>query len=307
MAKDPYDVLGLKKGAGGDEVKKAYRALARKLHPDLNPGNRKAEDRFKEVSAAYDFLSDPDRKARYDRGEIDAAGAERPRWGGYRAYAEGAQGGKYRAGGFSAEDIISEIFGRRGGRGFGADTAEHEFSMRGADAHYSLQIGFLEAARGGSQRITLPSGKSLEVRIPAGTEDGQTLRLKGQGNAGVGNGPPGDAFVEVKVAPHPHFTRKGLDVHLDLPVSLPEAVLGAKIAAPTIDGEVSLTVPAGANTGSTLRLRGKGIAKGGKRGDQLVHLKVVLPERPDPELEAFLRRWSEAHPYDVRGKAGPGQ
>lgn len=305
MAKDPYEVLGLKKGAGSEEVKKAYRKLARTLHPDLNPGNKEAEDRFKDVSAAYDFLSDPDRKARYDRGEIDASGAEKPRWGAYHTYAEGARGGKYGGGGFTAEDIISEIFGRRGRGGFwGGETAEHEFSMRGADAHYSLQVSFLEAALGASKRITLPTGKGLDVRIPPGTEDGQTLRLKGQGNPGVGKGPAGDAYIEVKVAPHPHFSRQGLDVHLDLPVTLPEAVLGAKVTVPTIHGAVSLTIPAGANTGTTLRLRGKGVQKGDRRGDQFVHLKVQLPEKPDPELESFLREWAKGHDYDVRKKAG---
>lgn len=292
--KDPYEVLGVAKTAGADDIKKAYRKLARTLHPDLNPGNKKAEDRFKEVSAAYDLLSDADKRAKYDRGDIDASGAERPRYS-YRSHAETGQGGKYRDFdyGFGAEDIISEIFGRRGG-------AQARGPARGPDQHFSLRIGFVDAATGATKRISLPNGKSLDVRIPPGTEDGQTLRLKGQGTPGRNGGPAGDALVEIAVEPHPFFTRDGKDVHVELPVTLQEAVLGGKVPVPTVDGRVSLTIPPGSNTGTVLRLKGKGIAG----GDQFVKLKVVLPERPDAELQSFLRGWSTGHDYDVRTKAG---
>lgn len=292
--KDPYEVLGVAKTAGADDIKKAYRKLARTLHPDLNPGNKKAEDRFKEVSAAYDLLSDADKRAKYDRGDIDASGAERPRYS-YRSHAETGQGGKYRDFdyGFGAEDIISEIFGRRGG-------AQARGPARGPDQHFSLRIGFVDAATGATKRISLPNGKSLDVRIPPGTEDGQTLRLKGQGTPGRNDGPAGDALVEIAVEPHPFFTRDGKDVHVELPVTLQEAVLGGKVPVPTVDGRVSLTIPPGSNTGTVLRLKGKGIAG----GDQFVKLKVVLPERPDAELQSFLRGWSAGHDYDVRTKAG---
>jgi len=295
--RDPYQILGVAKTATAEEIKKAYRKLARTLHPDLNPGNKQSEEKFKEASAAYDLLSDPVKRGKYDRGEIDATGAEKPRYS-YRTYADAGQGAKYRDFdfGFGAEDIISDIFGRRTGpRG----------PMRGADQHYSLKVSFNDAALGATKRITLPSGKSLDVRIPAGTTDGQTLRLKGQGAAGRNNGPAGDALVEITVEPHPLFVRDGKDIHLELPVTLQEAVLGAKVTVPTLDGRVSLTVPPGSNTGTTLRLKGKGIGDERKgRGDQFVKLKVMLPDKPDEELRSFLQQWAKKHDYDVRTKAG---
>jgi len=303
--KDPYKTLGVPRDASPEEIKKAYRKLAKKLHPDLNPGNKKIEQEFKEVSAAYDLLSDPEKRARYDRGEIDASGAEQPGRGFYRSYAEGGQGAKYRSAGmgdsFFGEDIFADLFGfgdRNRARG-GA-----RMNIRGADVSYAVTVDFVEAALGTKKRLTLTDGKTLDVTIPPGTEDGQTLRLKGQGLPGMG-GPPGDAFIEVKVKPHPHFTREGNDIHLELPVTLPEAVLGASVTVPTLDGKVSLKVPPGSNTGTVLRLRGKGIPRaGGSRGDQYVKLKVVLPERPDSELSDFIERWSKRHPYDVRTKVG---
>lgn len=301
--KDPYLVLGVSKTVSGDELKKAYRKLARTLHPDLNPGNKQAEERFKEVSAAYDLLSDPGKKAKYDRGEIDASGADKARYS-YRSYAESGKGGKYRDFdfGFGAEDIVSEIFGARTGRA----QSGARMRLKGADQHYSLKVGFVEAAQGSTKRITLPTGKNLDVRIPPGVEDGQTLRLKGQGAPGTSDGEPGDALVEITVESHPFFSRDGYDIHLDLPVTLPEAVMGAKVTVPTIHGKVTVTVPPGANTGTTLRLKGKGIGhgKGGEHGDQFIRLKVMLPDKPDAELQAFLQQWSKAHPYDVRTRAG---
>ncbi len=306
--KDPYQVLGVARAASADDIKKAYRKLARSMHPDMNPGNKHAEDRFKDISAAYDLLSDPAKKARYDRGEIDASGAERPRHH-YRSHAAGSGagagfggfGGRFRdfdvGGSFDADDILSDIFGRRtGARGRGP--------ARGANQHYSLTVSFVDAALGATKRITLPMGKSLDVRIPPGSDDGQTLRLKGQGAPGAGGGAAGDALIELTVEPHPFFKREGRDIHLELPVTLPEAVLGAKVTVPTLEGRVALTVPPGSNTGAILRLKGKGIPGTHQCGDQYVRLKVMLPDKPDAELQEFLNKWARSHDYDVRGKAG---
>lgn len=302
--RDPYTVLGVSKTASADEIKKAYRKLARDLHPDVNPGDKKSEERFKDVSAAYDLLSDPVKKGKYDRGEIDASGAEKARHHHQRSRAGGAAGGRFRDfdfGGVDADDILSDIFGRRGG-GFGGARGP----LKGADQHFSLKVAFTEAALGVTKRITLPMGKSLDIRIPPGTEDGQTLRLKGQGAAGAGGGAAGDALIEITVEPHPFFTRSGKDIHLDLPVTLAEAALGAKVTVPTLDGRVSLTVPPAANSGTTMRLKGKGIGdpKGQHRGDQYVKLIVMLPDKPDAELVNFLKEWASRHPYDVRAKMG---
>lgn len=299
--KDPYQLLGVGKTASPDEIKKAYRKLARTLHPDLNPGNKQAEEQFKEVAAAHDLLSDPEKKAKYDRGEIDASGAEKSRYS-YKNYAEAGKGGKYRDFdfGFGAEDIMSDIFGARGARA----QSNARMRMKGADQHYSLKVAFVEAAQGITKRVTLPNGKNLDVRIPPGVEDGQSLRLKGQGAPGTGGGLAGDALVEITVEAHPFFSRDGHDILLDLPVTLPEAVLGAKVTVPTVHGKVTVTVPAGSNSGTTLRLKGKGIGHGGEHGDQLVKLKVMLPDKPDPELQTFLQQWSKAHDYDVRTRAG---
>jgi DnaJ-class molecular chaperone len=300
--RDPYQILGVARDADQDTIKKAFRKLAKKLHPDLNPGNKKVEQEFKEVNAAYDLLSDPQKRARFDRGEIDASGAERPERSFYRAYAEGGGNAKYREaefGEFSAEDILSELFGR--GR-----RNRQPPRMRGEDVTYTLAVSFVDAANGAKKRVTLADGKTLDVTIPPGTEHGQTLRLKGQGMPGVGGGPAGDAYVEIQVEPHAFFTRKDSNVHLEVPVTLPEAVLGATLTVPTVDGKVSIKVPPGSNTGTTLRLKGRGIVdrKSGQRGDQYVTLKVVLPERPDPELAEFLERWSATHGYDPRAKLG---
>jgi DnaJ-class molecular chaperone len=300
--KDPYQLLGVARDADQETIKKAFRKLAKKLHPDLNPGNKKVEQEFKEVNAAYDLLSDPQKRARFDRGEIDASGAERPERSFYRAYAEGGGNAKYREaefGEFSAEDILSELFGR-GRRNRQPPRA------RGEDVSYTLAVSFVDAANGAKKRVTLADGKTLDVTVPPGTEHGQTLRLKGRGMPGIGGGPAGDAYVEIQVEPHAFFTRKDSNVHLEVPVTLPEAVLGASLTVPTVDGKVSIKVPPGSNTGTTLRLKGRGIVdrKSGQRGDQYVTLKVVLPERPDPELAQFLERWSATHGYDPRAKLG---
>jgi DnaJ-class molecular chaperone len=293
----PYEILGVQPSASADDIKKAYRTLAKKLHPDLNPDKR-VEQQFKEVSAAYDLLSDPAKRARFDRGEIDASGAERPDRPFYRRYAEGREGAKYQDFGLDEDSAIDDLFANL----FRQKRPERPMHLRGADVTYVAEVDFIEAALGAKKRLMLTDGKTLDVTIPPGTEDGQTLRLKGQGLPGTGGGPAGDAYIEVKVAPHPLFSRKGSDVYIELPITLPEAVLGATITAPTIDGPVSLKVPRDSNTGSTLRLKGKGIVdrSTGQRGDHYVRLKVVLPDRADPELTDFLEKWARRHPYTVR-------
>lgn len=294
----PYEILGVTPAASADDIKKAYRKLAKKLHPDLNPGNKKVEQQFKEVSVAYDLLSDPTKRARYDRGEIDASGAERPDRPFYRRYAEGREGAKYRDSGIDEDSFVDDLFANL----FRQRRPERPMQMRGADVTFIANVDFIEAAVGARKRLLLTDGKTLEVTIPPGTEDGQTLRLKGQGLPGAGGAPAGDAYVEIKVASHPQFSRQGSDVHAELPITVPEAVLGATVTAPTIDGPVSLKVPPDSNTGTVLRLKGKGIIDraSGQRGDQYVRLKILLPEKSDPDLRDFMQRWSQQHPYDVR-------
>jgi DnaJ-class molecular chaperone len=285
LSADPYDILGVKKDASQEEIQKAYRGRAKKLHPDLNPGNKEAEEQFKALSAAYDLLSDPDKRARFDRGEIDASGAERPRQRFYRDFADA--GNPYEStAGFAdfagTDDILSGIFG-----GSGAN-----LRMRGRDVHYRLELDFLDAVNGAKRQITLPDGSMLDVTIPPGTRDGQILRLRGKGGPGLGGGPPGDALIEVEVRPHRTFVRKGDDIHVELPISLREAVLGTKLKVPTPTGSVTMTVPAWTNTGTTLRLKGKGVPRpDGGRGDEYVALKIVLPQQPDPELQQFIAKW----------------
>jgi DnaJ-class molecular chaperone len=290
VSEDPYAILGVKREATQDEIRSAYRALAKKLHPDLNPGDKQAEEKFKQVAAAYDLLGDAEKRGRFDRGEIDASGAERPRERYYRDF-HGADAGEhaYSSGGGFADfaeddDILAQVLRRGRGR--------TGLRIRGQDMHYRLPVDFMEAVNGATKRITMPDGTTLDVTIPAGTRDQQILRLRGKGGPGIGGASSGDALVTIEVAPHKLFTRKDDDIHLDLPVSLPEAVLGGKIDVPTPSGPVVMTVPKGANTGTVLRLRGKGAARAdGSRGDEYVTLKVVLPEKPDAELEEFARRW----------------
>jgi DnaJ-class molecular chaperone len=303
MADDPYSVLGVQRSASTDDIAKAYRKLAKKWHPDLNPGDKAAEEKFKQVAGANDILSDPEKRGRFDRGEIDASGQERPQQHYYREYAGGEDGGRYRStagfediGAFS--DLFGDVFSRRGGGRGG-----QRFSARGSDAHYRLEIDFLEAVNGAKKRITLPDGGTLDVTLPAGAVDGQVLRLKGKGGPGMGEGGAGDALVEITVRPHPAFKREGNDIVVEVPITFDEAVLGGKIEVPTIGGRVFATVPPGANTGQTLRLKGRGVrTRGGAHGDQLVMLQVVMPERVDPELKAFAEAWREKHPYDPRRK-----
>ena len=311
---DPYELLGVERDASQKDIQKAYRRLAKKLHPDLNPGNPDAEQQFKDVAAAYHLLNDPEQRARFDRGEIDASGAERPRQRSYyrdfdtsgaewpeqrhyyRDFASGPGNPYTSDAGFAdfmdGDDILSAVFGGR---------ARGSRRRRGQDVRYRLDVDFLDAINGATKRLTLPDGSVIDVTIPPGTRDGQVLRLRGKGAAGVGGGPPGDALVEIRVRPHPYFTRRGDDIHLEMPISLPEAVLGAKVDVPTPTGPVTMTVPKGASSGRVLRLRGKGVPRAdGSRGDEYVTLKVALPDRPDPELESFVAGWRSGKAYNPR-------
>jgi DnaJ-class molecular chaperone len=300
--KDPYEILGIARTASPEDIRKAYRRLAKKLHPDLNPGNKKSEEHFKEVAGAYDLLSDPDKRQRFDSGEIDALGAERPRQQYYKDYAaEAAAGHPYEnRSGFAdfaeADDIFAELLRRQ---------ARESRRARGADLHYRLPIEFLDAVNGTTKRLTLPEGGSLDVTIPHGIQEGQVLRLRGKGAPSIGEGEAGDVLVEISVNPHRFFARHGDDIHIDLPVTLAEAVLGARVEAPAPTGSVILTVPKGSNTGTILRLKGKGVPRRGGHGDELVKLKVMLPSEPNPELETFLTNWAPGTSYDPRRDMQP--
>jgi DnaJ-class molecular chaperone len=304
MLSDPYETLGLRRTATADDIKKAYRKLVRTSHPDLHPDDPDAEARFKAIGAAHDILKDPETRARFDSGEIDASGAERPQRRYYRDFAD-ASDTTYRQGrGFGPEadpaDIFAEILRNR--RAQGDAFAGRGFEVRGADARYTLEVPFLDAARGAETRIQLPDGQSLAVRIPRGTEDGQTLRLRGKGGAGDGGGPAGDALITVFLRPHPVFRREGDDILVTLPITIDEAVLGARVTAPTIDGPVNLTIPPGTSSGRVLRLRGRGIDRPERRtkGDQRVELRIVVPPDPDETLRACLSEWRKTHAADPR-------
>ncbi|HET9019195.1 MAG TPA: J domain-containing protein [Acetobacteraceae bacterium] len=290
---DPYETLGVRRGDSEETIRKAYRKLAKRHHPDLNPDDKQAAERFKTINAAYDILSDAEKRARFDRGEIDAEGRETA------AAHAGAHAGTWRQYGGA------EPYGGGAGHGFSADDLEtlfgHAFAEGGfgggqaRDVHYSLTVSFMEAANGAVRRVTLPDGRTLDVTIPAGVRDGHVLRLRGQGRAGP-RGAAGDALVEIGVAPHPVFRREGDDILIDLPITLQEAVLGATLEVPTVKGRVRLTVPPGAGDGTRLRLKGRGIAG----GHQYVVLHPVLPPGEEPALAEFLRQWKPAHPFNPR-------
>jgi DnaJ-class molecular chaperone len=303
MAEDLYSTLGVAKTATPEAITKAYRKLAKKLHPDLNPGDKAAEEKFKQISAAYSILNDEEKRGKYDRGEIDASGQERPQQQYYRDFASGPEGARYHtSAGFEDigefSDLFGDLFGRAGARGGGGA----RFAMRGQDAQYRLGIDFLEAVNGAKKRITLPDGNTLDVTIPAGASDGLVMRLKGKGMPGLGGAEAGDALVEISIAPHPVFKREGDDIVVEVPITFDEAVLGGKVEVPTTTGRVAVTVPAGANTGQTLRLKGKGVKTKSKTGDQLVRLSVVLPDRVDDELKALAETRRAKHSYDPRRK-----
>ena len=326
--RNPYEVLGLPRAATQSEIKKKYRTLAKENHPDRHPGDAKGAERFKEINAAYGVVGDAKQRARFDRGEIDADGRERVHAGfqqggfGQRGFGPqgfgfgggaGAGGARPRTGGgpfppggdsgfdsgaggfgFSFDDLFSPLFG---GAREGAGRARGHGS--GPDATTEMEIGFLEAAAGGTRRIQI-DGRSLDVSIPAGIDSGQTIRLRGQAQSAAG---AGDVLITVRIAPHPSFRREGDDIHLDLPVTLGEAIQGGKVEVPTIHGSVALAIPAGSNSGATLRLKEQGIRRKGKdAGNQYVRLVVTLPDPPDPELTEFAARWSNTHRYDPRRK-----
>lgn len=300
MARDPYQVLGVPRGAGADDIRKAFRKLAKKHHPDANPGDSAAEERFKQVSAAFDILGDAEKRRKFDAGEIDADGRET-----FRGFGGGpGQGGP--SGGFEGadfSDIFGEMFGRRAGRGGPRGAAGPGpgagFSAKGPDVRARLEIDLEEAILGGKKRISFQDGRTLDVTIPAGAADGQTLRLRGHGEPGRGG--KGDALIELAIKPHSVFRREAEQLVMDLPVSVPDAVLGGRVQAPTPDGPVTLTVPKGANSGQSLRLKGKGLSDArGVRGDLIARIQVMLPEGPDAKLEAFAARWREERPYVPR-------
>ncbi|NOX94759.1 MAG: DnaJ domain-containing protein [Alphaproteobacteria bacterium] len=295
---DPYKILGVSTDVSDADIKKAYRKLAKKLHPDLNPGDKRAEERFKEVSAAFDLLGDPEKRAKFDSDEIDASGTVRPEHRYYKEYA-GREGARHYGSDANFDDlggIFSDLFGR------GHEGERRQFKMRGGDVRYHLKVDFLEAARAATKRVTLPDGSTLDVKVPEGVRNGQTIRLRGKGQPGIGGGPPGDAFVEIEVLPHSVFRREGDDIVIDLPITIDEAVLGGKVDAPTINGRVRLTVPKGSSSGQTLRLKGKGVKRGaaGLHGDQRCVLKIVLPDEIDDELEEMMTKWRETHAYNPR-------
>ncbi|MGO9171737.1 MAG: DnaJ C-terminal domain-containing protein [Rhodomicrobium sp.] len=302
MNQDLYAILGVKRAASNDEIRRAYRKLAKDLHPDQNRDDQKAEERFKRVSAAFAVLGNPEKRKRYDAGEIDAMGNERANPY-YRDHAAGDPGrgehggfGGFNTGAGEFSDLFGDLFGKRGPGG--------AFTMRGMDYRYNLEISFLEAVNGTKKRVQFPDNETLDISVPPGIESGQTLRLKHKGGPGAGRGEQGDALIELRVQPHPLFGRDGDNITLEVPVSLSEAVLGARVEVPTIGGRVTVAVPKGASSGQVLRLRGKGIrnSRSGVHGDQLITLKLVLPASIDGELEHFILDWMQKHPYDPRSR-----
>jgi DnaJ-class molecular chaperone len=313
LARDPYQELGVSRGASADDIRKAFRKLAKQNHPDTNPNNKEAEERFKRVSAAFDILGDVDKRKKFDAGEMDADGRETARGfsGGQGPWGAppGGDFGQGRRGPYQSEsfegvdlgDILGEMFGggRGGGGRGGAGGGFGGFSQRGADVRARLEIDLEDSIKGGKKRIAFSDGRTIDVSIPKGAQEGQTLRLKGQGQPGRAG--PGDAFIELAILPHPIFRREGEILVMDVPMTVYDAVLGGKVEAPTPDGPVTLTVPKGSNTGSRLRLKGRGLADAkGHRGDLFARLVVTLPDTPDAELDSFAETWREQRPYTPR-------
>lgn len=294
MNNDPYKVLGVAKNASQAEIKKAYRKLAKALHPDLNPGDKSKEAEFQKVGAAYDIIGDAAKRKRFDAGEIDASGQERAERQYYRQHAGADPRGRYdSAAGYGdfddVSDLFADLFGSRakqqGGRGF---------AQRGGDVRYHLNVDFMDAATGAKRSVPLPDGSAIDLTIPAGVRDGQTLRLRGKGQPGIGDGPAGDAYVEVSVAAHKVFTRDGNDIEVEVPITFDEAILGAKVEVPTLSGKVSMSIPKGASSGQRLRLKGRGIKPArGAAGDQFVRLKVVTPSTINAKMEKIAQDWRD--------------
>lgn len=303
--KDPYETLGVAKGASEAEIKKAFRVLAKKYHPDAAGSGAAAKRRFQEISAAYEILGDPKKRAEYDAGHIDADGNPRAQgfggFGGGNPFGGGFRGGQQYE---RPEDVFADLFGGAAGggmfNGFGFGGGRRNRPQPGADVQMGISVDFRTAATGGGKRIRLPDGAEVDVRIPAGLRDGQQIRIKGRGRPGVAGGVPGDVLIDVRVTPDSLFTRDGNDLKCDLPISLTEAVLGGKIPVETLTGKVFLSIPPGSNSGKVMRLKGKGIAAhdGGAAGDLYARLMIVLPEGDD-ELKSFVERW--------RGDTAPRQ
>ena len=314
--RDPYDVLGVSKTASAAEIKGAFRKLAKKLHPDANKHDPKAAARFAELNAAYEILGEADKRKAFDRGEIDAEG--KPRFqgfpgggaggragpGGFESYTfrSGTGGGFAGAGGF--EDILNSMFGgaqrgaRQGGGSFDFDTGGIGLDL---DLTVAMTVSLEEAVKGAEKRVRLPSGKELNVKVPAGISSGQQIRVKGQGETAPGHR-PGDLLITINIAPHPFFKVDGSDLRVDLPITLYEAVLGAKVRVPTLGSAVELSIPKNTSSGRTFRLKGKGLPKGtGETGDLFVITRIILPDGNDSALEALMQKWRDAHPYNPRG------
>jgi DnaJ-class molecular chaperone len=323
--RDPYEVLGVDRKASAGDIKSAYRRLAKKLHPDANKNDPKAAARFAEVNAAHELLGDEDKRKAFDRGEIDAEG--KPRFRGYEGFGGGGRRGagsggsgpdanfesfnfgpegftratRRGRGGFGGfEDILKEAFGQagRGARsGARSSFGAEDFGV-GADVHASLTVTLPDAAHGVTERLRLPTGKDVDVKIPAGITNGQQIRLKGQGMHGQGGA--GDVLITVSIAPHPLFVLDGADIRIDLPITLYESALGAKVRVPTLDRPVEITIPAWTSSGRTFRLKGKGFPAKSGRGDLLATVRIALPDRSDSELEALMKKWQSGMSYDPR-------
>jgi DnaJ-class molecular chaperone len=328
--RDPYDVLGVDRAANAADIKRAYRKLAKEYHPDRHAGDKRAQAKFAEINAAHEILGDKDKREKFDRGEIDAEGKQR--FQGFQGFRPGAGGGfenvdpsafadifsafgrggggtrtfRFTSGPGGArptegveeeDDLLRSVFGGFGGRQRGASAG-----APGADLRADVGVRLEDIAAGRKPKVTLPNGKTVQVTLPKGVSDGQVIRLKGQGQASMSGGPPGDALVRVRFVPHPLFKVEGADLRLDLPVSLEEAVLGAKIPVPTLSGKVQVTIPPNSSSGRALRLKGKGLPTDSGHGDLLVVPRIALPERADGELEALMKKWREEKRPSVRGR-----
>lgn len=303
--KDPYQSLGLSKSATQDEIKNAYRKLAKKFHPDLNPGNKQAEAKFKEISSAYDAIETPEKREKFDRGETMEQEQERARQyasrGGPSSYYNTQQDGGRYSYNFGDDESGGDIFENLFGRGGRQSRRRAPEDYPGEDHLYRMEVEFKDSVLGAEREITLPTGKKLQVKIPAGVESGTKLRLKGLGDPGIGKGRPGDALVEIHVKDQSGFKRVGQDIEVELPLSFIEALVGAEVPVPTVEGAVMLKVPQGVSTGSKLRIRGKGIGSPSKeRGDQIAVIKIVMPKVVDSELQASVKAWGDKFSYNPR-------